>query len=198
MLKEKDKPPESKSYMWVQARSGDKPIVLYDHNPSRSAKVPMDLLNGFKGYLQIDGYAGYNSIGREEGITRVGCMSHCRRYFFRAWKHSKTKNIGSRGLAFIRKLYKIEESIKEYSEEEKKRIRLEKSKPILEEMKVERIGYLVIHLKERMRMPCGIVLLKQPKRMAMNHILNVLNKIPTANSLEDYMKLLPFNISDKK
>ena len=30
------------------------------------------------------------------------------------------------------------------------------------------------------------------------YILNVLNKIPTANSLEDYMKLLPFNISDKK
>ena len=30
------------------------------------------------------------------------------------------------------------------------------------------------------------------------HILNVLNKIPTANSLENYMKLLPFNISNKK
>ena len=30
------------------------------------------------------------------------------------------------------------------------------------------------------------------------YILNVLNKISTANSLENYMKLLPFNISNKK
>ena len=256
VLKEKDKPPESKSYMWVQARSGDKPIVLYDYNPSRSAKVPMDLLKGFKGYLQVDGYAGYNSIGREEDITRVGCMSHCRRYFFRAWKHSKTKNIGSRGLAFIRKLYKIEESIKEYSEEEKKRIRLEKSKPILEEMKawldkegsrhpVKSLGGKAIHYAlnewefliryledgrlnisnafvERAIRPFTIgrknwlfsntskgadvstlwySLIETAKANGhepFEYILNVLNKIPTANSLEDYMNLLPFNISDKK
>lgn len=60
VLKEAGKSAQSQSYLWVQ-RGGppDHPILLYDYDPSRSQQVPMRLLQGFKGYLQTDGYAGY-------------------------------------------------------------------------------------------------------------------------------------------
>ena len=41
VLKEKGRSPTSQSYMWVQTGGPpDKPVVLYDYDPSRSAKVP--------------------------------------------------------------------------------------------------------------------------------------------------------------
>ena len=42
VLKEPDKKPTSQSYMWVQAGGPpDKPIVIYDYDPSRSGAVPV-------------------------------------------------------------------------------------------------------------------------------------------------------------
>ena len=135
VLKEKDKTPQSKSYMWVYGRSGRDPIILYDYHPSRSATVPLAILKGYQGYLQVDGYSGYNLIAKQDGVVRLGCMSHCRRYFYRAWSHAKDKNIGSRGLAFIKKLYKIEEKIKDFDPSARKKVRQEEALPILMSMK---------------------------------------------------------------
>lgn len=60
VLKEPEKPAGGKSYMWVQA-NGDKnrPIVLFDYDASRSKQVPLRLFEGYRGYLQTDGYAAY-------------------------------------------------------------------------------------------------------------------------------------------
>ena len=57
VLKEPDKRAQSKSYIWLQ-RGGppNKPVVLYDYDPGRSAQVPKRLLEGFRGYLQTDGH----------------------------------------------------------------------------------------------------------------------------------------------
>jgi len=60
VLKEKDRKPTSQSYMWVQTGGPpDKPVVIYDYDPSRSGEVPMRLLHVYQGYLMADGYAGY-------------------------------------------------------------------------------------------------------------------------------------------
>lgn len=66
VLKEPGKAPQSQSYLWVQ-RGGppDQPLILYDYDPSRSQTVPERLLAGYKGYLQTDGYAGYETVGSE-------------------------------------------------------------------------------------------------------------------------------------
>jgi transposase len=57
VLKEPGKRAESQSHLWVQ-RGGppDHPILLYDYDPSRSQRVPIRLLEGFRGYLLTDGY----------------------------------------------------------------------------------------------------------------------------------------------
>lgn len=73
VLHEPRKAPQSESYMWLYRTGGntDKPIVLYEYQPSRGAKHPKEFLAGYKGYLHTDGYAGYHNLPGE--ITVVGC-----------------------------------------------------------------------------------------------------------------------------
>ena len=73
VLKEPGKTAQSKSYLWLQ-RGGqpDQPVVLYDPDPGRSAGVPKRLLEGFKGYLQTDGYDGYNAVVAVNDLTQIG------------------------------------------------------------------------------------------------------------------------------
>jgi transposase len=135
VLKEDGKKATSKSYMWVRYASGINPIVLYDYSPTRSGQVPIELLEGFSGYLQVDGYDAYNGACVKYNLTRLGCMDHARRKFKDAFNTSGGKDIGKRGLVFFKSLYKIEDDIEKLTPDEKKKARQEKSKPILEEMK---------------------------------------------------------------
>ena len=87
VLKEPDRAAQSKSYLWLQ-RGGppDRPVVLLDYDPGRGAEVPKRLLADFKGYLQTDGYDGYNAVVAKNKLTPVGCMAHARRKFSDAVK----------------------------------------------------------------------------------------------------------------
>jgi len=53
VLKEKGRAPQSQSYMWVR-RGGppDQTVILFDYHPSRGGKVPVRLLENFRGVLQ--------------------------------------------------------------------------------------------------------------------------------------------------
>jgi len=139
VLKEPDKQAQSKSYIWLQ-RGGppDKPVVLYDYDPGRSAEVPKRLLGDFRGYLQTDAYAGYNAVVAANGLTRVGCMAHARRKFTDAIKaQGKSKKPGEahRGLSLIRKLYRIERQVRKLEPSERYARRQKRSRPILDEMR---------------------------------------------------------------
>jgi transposase len=117
VLKEPGKRAQAKSYIWVQ-RGGppDKPLVLYDYDPGRSAEVPKRLLEDFKGYLQTDGYDGYNAVVAANGLTHLGCMAHARRKFNDAVKaqgRNRKRGKAHRGLALIRKLYRIEKQARQ-------------------------------------------------------------------------------------
>jgi len=104
-----------KSYMWL-ARGGppDKTIVLYEYYPTRSAYHARDFLEGYKGFLQTDGYEGYDAAVRElSGITHVGCFAHARRYFFEASKATKKPHSAEEGIKYIRKLYEIENNLRD-------------------------------------------------------------------------------------
>jgi len=142
VLKEPGKPATSQSYMWVQ-RGGteEAPLVLYDYDASRSAEVPKRLLEGFQGYLQTDGYEGYDAVCSAKGLIHVGCWAHARRRFdeaLKAQRKSRKKSNRSskqskalQGLSLIQKLYQVERQIAEKPPEERHRIRQERSKPIL-------------------------------------------------------------------
>ena len=87
VLNEEKKATSSKSYMWVQ-RGGPpgKPIILFDYDPSRASTVPLRLLEGFKGYLQVDGYEGYAAVVKANDLIMLGCWAHARRKFDEAVK----------------------------------------------------------------------------------------------------------------
>ena len=141
VLKEEGKSPSSQSYMWVQ-RGGppDKPVILFDYDPTRGGAVPVRLLDGFVGYLVCDGYEGYALVGRQEGIALLGCWAHVRRKFDEAikalGKQGKAKGgRATKGLAFIQKLYRTEKLAKEVSVQERYQLRQEQALPLLEEIR---------------------------------------------------------------
>jgi transposase len=137
VLKEKDKAPTTNSYMWVQTGGPpDKPVVLYDYDPSRSASVPTALLEGYKGYLMTDGYDGYNEVARTDGIERLACWAHVRRRFVEA---VRVQPKGKRGKAdeavsLIGKLYRIEREHKDATSEVRHLARQSSSAPVLAEL----------------------------------------------------------------
>jgi transposase len=135
VLSEKGKAAKSKSYMWLYATGASSPpIYLYEYQPSRANEHPKKFLTGFSGFLQTDGYAGYNSV---QDVTQVGCFAHARRGFTDALKalpkdsvHLKTN--AEEGLNFCNRLFQIERDLKDLSVEERYQKRLEQSKPVLE------------------------------------------------------------------
>jgi transposase len=139
VLKEPGKMAQSKSYLWLQ-RGGppEQPVVLYDYDPGRGAGVPKRLLEGFKGYLQTDGYDGYNAAVAVGSLTPVGCMAHARRKFNEAVKaQGKKKQRGKahRGLALIQKLYRIEKQTRKLTPKARHAHRQRHARPILEELR---------------------------------------------------------------
>jgi transposase len=116
VLKEEGRAPTTKSYMWISVGypACEKPVIMFDYHQSRSKDIPLAKLEGYNGYLQTDGYSGYNAAGAQDGIIHVGCFAHARRYFTEAAKLSKKKiNTGGKGLIFIQKIYKIEKTLRE-------------------------------------------------------------------------------------
>lgn len=137
VLKEKDRAATSNSYMWVQTGGPPhQPVVLYDYDASRSAKVPTRLLEGYQGYLMTDGYDGYNAIACTPGIERLACWAHVRRRFVDA---VRVQPKGKRGradeaVALIGKLYGLEREYKDAKLEDRHAARQRASVPILAEL----------------------------------------------------------------
>ena len=139
VLKEKDKAPTSNSYMWVQTGGPpDKPVVLYDYDRSRSAAVPIRLLEGYKGYLMTDGYDGYNALERAGDIIRLACWAHVRRRFVEAVRVQPKgkRSLADEAVALIGKLYGVEREFRQASDEARHAARQSRSVPVLAELQV--------------------------------------------------------------
>ena len=134
VLKEEGKKPQTKSYMWLY-RTGindEKPVILYDYQPSRNDDHAVTFLKDFKGYVHSDGYSGYNKLS---GITRCGCWAHLRRKFIEAIpqkKGTETLTNAEIGRDYCDQLFMIERDLKDLSPEERRIKRLELEKPVLE------------------------------------------------------------------
>jgi len=86
--------------------------VLFEYHPTRSGDVVSSFLNGYKGIVQTDGYAGYDFLDTRKNIVHVGCLIHARRKFKEVTKAlgNKANSSGNAGTAllYISNLYKIE------------------------------------------------------------------------------------------
>ena len=74
VLKKVEKAPQSKSYMWTICTSKNDPTaVYYEYHDNRSGNSAKNLIQNFNGLLHVDRYAGYNSVVKNQKITRIGC-----------------------------------------------------------------------------------------------------------------------------
>jgi transposase len=146
VLKETGKAATSDKWMWV-LRGGPptRPFVLFDYDASRSEQVPLRLLDGYQGVLQVDGYAGYNKVCTKQGLTRIGCWDHVRRKFVEASRAAKPSQSHKTKAAkpskadvavgMINKLYSLERKFKDMSPEERQQARQSHSLPALHKLK---------------------------------------------------------------
>jgi len=133
-----------KSYMWL-ARGGPpgKPVVLYEYRETRGAYHAKTFLSGYSGYLQTDGYEGYDAaVKGVSGIIHVGCFAHARRKFFEAARVKTDKKSAKplsahEGINYIRKLYLIEDELRSRTMDEAAFLSERKARagPVLEKFK---------------------------------------------------------------
>lgn len=133
VLKEEGKKPSSESRMWVycSGNTGTAPVILFEYQPTRSGEHARRFLTGFHGYLQTDGYSGYNKV---PDVTRCGCWAHLRRKYQDAMPRDgdKTGSTAAVGFEYCNQLFSIEKELVQLTPEERKKERQERSKPVLE------------------------------------------------------------------
>jgi transposase len=110
------------------------PAVAYLYAENRKGEHPAAHLAEFQGVLQVDGYSGFKSLlaGRPpDQIKLAFCWAHCRRGFYEI--HQSTGSpLATEALRRIGELYKVEAEIRGRSAEERRTLRQERSRPIVD------------------------------------------------------------------
>lgn len=128
-----------RGHIWVFV-GGDFPVFVYA--PDWKAKHAAEALEGFKGYLQGDGYAGYATMTRgndsKELIVpperKLGCGMHIRSKFEKAMRAGDAR--GAIAIAYFKDIYRVEEDCKAegLSPEERHERRQEESLPVVDKL----------------------------------------------------------------
>lgn len=131
--------------LWVYARDdrpwnggpregGGPPAAVYFYSPDRKGERPACHLEGFKGVLQVDGYAGFERLTRSGKIMLAACWAHARRKFYDV--HEATGSpIAGEALRRIAELYAIEDRIRGCTADERRAVRSLEIRPLLDELK---------------------------------------------------------------
>lgn len=162
---------KANKYMWLYKTGASRsPIILYDYQKTRSSSCPTEFLKGFSGYLQTDGYSGYNKV---ENAKRIYCLAHIRRKY-----HDIIVNLNDEalkksraviGFNFCEQLYKIEKDLRDaYGEAE---------------------NYYVVRYETRLKKSAPIF--KNFEDYVEKEIKDALPKSPLGQALEYTKKLLP-------
>jgi transposase len=116
-------------YYWVYHNPIDK-VLFFEYHPNREGQNVNNTLKDFEGYLQTDGYAGYNALSQKEGIKHVGCMAHARRKFEEAKDNDVARS--QKALIYFQALYHIEAGAREnnLSPDQRKELRFNDALPI--------------------------------------------------------------------
>ena len=144
VLQEEGRANTTKSYVWV-ARGGPpgKPAVYFHYAPSRSGTIAKELVGNFRGYVQSDGYVGYDDLAELPGVVLQGCMAHMRRKFMDVIKAAGRKKPRSDGgladyvLERVGQLYAIEDEARKrkLKPEAVHELREARARPLLDDIK---------------------------------------------------------------
>ena len=121
----------------AQWNGDDPPGVAFTYAPGRSGKHAVDILKGFDGILQVDGYTGYNRVidpKRQANIRLAYCWAHARRKLFELTKNSAAP-IAQEGLRQITALYRVEAQIRSLPASQRLAVRQDNSAPMVASLK---------------------------------------------------------------
>ena len=129
----------AKEYLWMVRAVMERLVLFHYDQGSRAGAVIESLANryNFKGYLQCDGFAGYETAFKTNpNVWLLNCMVHIRRHLEQAL--DENRQMAEHGLTEIQHLYKIEHMCDDagLSPDERKAKRQELARPIMEAMKL--------------------------------------------------------------
>src|SRR3954465_13448978 len=120
------------------------PAVVFLYAEDRKGEHPAAHLAEFEGVLQVDGYSGFKSLleNRPPDTIRLAfCWAHCRRGFYEI--HQSTGSpLAAEVLRRIGELYAIEAEVRGRPVEERRAVRQERSKPVVNALH----GWLTVQL----------------------------------------------------
>ncbi len=124
------------TYVRDDRRAGDTTpaAVWFAYTPDRKGEHPQAHLSKFTGTLQADGYAGFEQIYEAGHIREAACWAHVRRKFYDLVAAHKSQT-AAEALERIGALYAIEKEIRGHSPEQRREIRNEQARPLLESLK---------------------------------------------------------------
>jgi transposase len=124
------------AYLWQYGRPGAS--VVFDFRLGRGREGPRRFLGQFEGILQTDGYAAYEQVGGPK-MVHACCWSHSRRKFFEGLKLHPDDRIAMRIVARIDELFSIDAEARDANLDQaaRHRLRLERSRPLLDTLKPE-------------------------------------------------------------
>jgi transposase len=125
--------------LWVYVRddrhsgSTAPPAVWFAYSPNRQGQPPQSHLAGFSGVLQADAFAGYNAVYTDDRVKEAACMAHARRKVHDLHVRKATPTT-TEALRRIGALYAIEAQIRGQPPEERRRIRQQQARPLLDDL----------------------------------------------------------------
>ena len=121
-----------RAYLWAYAPGAFEDIkaVVYDFCESRAGEHARNFLGEWRGNLVCDDFSGYKAL-IASGVTEVGCLAHARRKFFDLHAANKSQIAGF-ALEQFSQVYDIEREVKHLDANQRKAIRQQQSKPVLD------------------------------------------------------------------
>jgi len=161
-----DKPGGSvKGYHWILRGIDPNLVFFYYNQGSRGYHIIHEMLPGFQGAVQCDGYGAYDQLDNIKGIMTIGCWAHARRKFEQALGNNS--ELATHALLKIKELYAIERKASEgnFSHEQIRELRQKESFPILKEFE----SWLLEHIAN--------VLPKSPIGAAIHYTYGIYRKL---------------------
>lgn len=133
-----------KAYLWAyrsnDLQSGPK-IIVFDYQAGRGGQYAQQFLDNWHGHLLVDDYGGYKALFAPvrkhpesqcplAPCIELACLAHARRKFFDLAQTSQSP-VAEEALKRIAMLYAVEAQAHDFSTDERKQLRADKSLPTL-------------------------------------------------------------------
>jgi transposase len=139
-----------RGYLWQY--SHPQGSVIFDYRDGRGRDGPAQMLKGFRGKLQSDGYSVYGQL-KLDGVLHFACMAHVRRKFYEASEVDRSDTLLVEIVREIDHLYAIEGQAREaqLTGDQRTVLRQVESRPILERLKT-----MILRERQQVLLPKGL------------------------------------------